>query len=247
MPNPVLQHALSRLPQYAPPSGLWEEIEAALDAEQHLSGAVRELPVYTPPETIWTNIETQLEQAPKQRRTIRAVWSMRVLLAAASLLLLLAAVRWIVRPTALPVEETIAQQTQQPNQTIASTPIPPNNPPGSKTTPQKPLKTSPKKSQTAGVAITVTQKVVDNQLLQVCREPENDAFALVDQLCRAQMPVCDIPEFKTLKTELDELTTAQDELRQALGLYADDPELVSQMVQLERERAVVLQQLMQFI
>ena len=61
------------------------------------------------------------------------------------------------------------------------------------------------------------------------------------------MPVCDIPEFKTLKTELDELTTAQNELRHALGLYADDPELVSQMVQLERERDLILQKLIQFI
>lgn len=109
------------------------------------------------------------------------------------------------------------------------------------------MKTTASKPKNAPEAIIVTQKVVDNQLLQVCREPENDAFALVDQLCRAQMPVCNLPEFKTLKTELDELTTAQNELRQALGLYADDPELVSQMVQLERERAVVLQQLMQFI
>ncbi len=247
MTDPVLQNALSRLPQYAPPAGLWEALEAALDAEQHLSGAVRELPVYTPPETIWANIETKLEQAPKQRRTIRAILSMRVLLAAASLLLLLAAVRWIIRPAALPVEETITQQTKQPNQTIASTPTPPNNPLAFKTTPQKPLKTRPQKTQTTGDAITVTQKVVDNQLLQVCREPQNDAFALVDQLCRAQMPVCDIPEFKTLKTELDELTTAQNELRHALGLYADDPELVSQMVQLERERDLILQKLIQFI
>ena len=151
MTDPVLQNALSRLPQYAPPAGLWEALEAALDAEQHLSGAVRELPVYTPPETIWANIETKLEQAPKQRRTIRAILSMRVLLAAASLLLLLAAVRWIIRPAALPVEETITQQTKQPNQTIASTPTPPNNPLAFKTTPQKPLKTRPQKTQTTGM------------------------------------------------------------------------------------------------
>ncbi len=247
MTDPVLQQALARLPQYAPPAGLWIEIEAALDAEQFLSGAVRELPVYTPPATIWADIESKLEKVPSQRRGIRLTLPRHVLLAAAALLLLVVAVRWLVRPMALPVEEIATLHPENPDRSATTAPLPPNNPLASGTAPKKPLKTRPQGPKAIRETITVTQKVVDNQLLQVCREPENDAFALVDQLCRAQMPVCDLPEFKTLKTELDELTTAQHELRQALGQYADDPELVSQMVQLERERAVLLQQLMQFI
>lgn len=96
-------------------------------------------------------------------------------------------------------------------------------------------------------AVAVTQEVADEQLLQMNAEPEDEAFQLIQNLCRSQVPVCEQPEFKTLKTELDELTEAKGELRQALGSFGDDPELHAQLARIERERSEVLRQMMAMI
>jgi len=243
MSDTRLQHALSRLPQYSPPPGVWAEIEAALAAEQFLEGAVQSLPEHAPPTAVWAGIEAGLEKAQQPRPIRRVLFPRRVQLAAASLLLFLAAGWWLLRPTPIAPTEVAERSPETPKQEIpASIPVP-RTPAVQRNLPHPP----PPNKATTRDAITFSQQVVDNQLLEVCREPENDAFSLVDQLCRTQMPVCEIPAFKSLKTELDELTTAQNELRQALGQYADDPQLLAQMVQLERERTAILQQLVQFI
>jgi len=96
-------------------------------------------------------------------------------------------------------------------------------------------------------ALAVTQELADDQLLQANAESEDDAFQLVQELCRTQTPVCEQPEFKTLKMELDELTDAKSELREALGSYGDDPELHTQLVRIERERSAVLRQMIAMI
>lgn len=96
-------------------------------------------------------------------------------------------------------------------------------------------------------AIAVTQEVVDEQLLHMNTESEDDAFQLVQELCRSQVPVCQQPGFKTLKSELDELTEAKSELRHALGAFGDDPELHAQLARIERERSEVLRQMMAMI
>ena len=96
-------------------------------------------------------------------------------------------------------------------------------------------------------AISVSQEVVDEQLLSMNTESEDDAFRLVQELCRSQVPVCEQPGFKSLKSELDELTEAKTELRHALGAFGDDPELHAQLARIERERSEVLRQMMAMI
>lgn len=98
-----------------------------------------------------------------------------------------------------------------------------------------------------GVKMAVTQEVVDDQLLDANREAEDDAFALVQQLCRNPSTVCSEPEFQSLKTELDELTSAKSALKSALGNYGDDPELHAQLARIERERSQLLRQMMSMI
>ena len=95
--------------------------------------------------------------------------------------------------------------------------------------------------------LQVSQELVDNRLLEPLQEQEDDAFEMVQHLCREQQPVCQIPEFRNLKTELDELTEARTSLREALGAYGNDPELVGQLVEIERERSRILQTLVTMI
>jgi hypothetical protein len=245
MNDHILKNALDRLPQYSPPAGLWEEIESVLEADEMIAGAVRELPSYTPPGMIWENIAANLDQIPQHRTATRLILSTRVLMVAASLAILLAAALWLFRPESAPAVAVVNPIKIITPELVAS--LPENNTTTPFPNPLKPVKNVFKKTKTVPGDISFSQKVVDNQLMEVCREQENEAFELVQNLCREQMPVCEIPEFKSLKTELDELTLAQTELREALGQYADDPQLVSQMVQIERERAAILQKLIQFI
>lgn len=100
---------------------------------------------------------------------------------------------------------------------------------------------------TETTAIATTQESVDDQLLGADTASEDEAFQMVQDLCRAQTLVCEQPEFKSLKTELEELTDAKTELREALGSYGDDPELHAQLARIERERSDVLRQMMSMI
>lgn len=102
-------------------------------------------------------------------------------------------------------------------------------------------------SSTGNAAIAVTQEVVDDQLLDANRETEDEAFALVQALCRQPATVCAEPEFQALKTELDELSSAKATLKTALGNFGDDPELHAQLARIERERSELLRQMMSMI
>ena len=95
--------------------------------------------------------------------------------------------------------------------------------------------------------IAVTQEVVDNQVFATVREPEDEAFQLIQTLCQGSAPVCREPAFLALKNELDELTDAKNELREALGQYGDDRDLTIQLVRIERERSDLLRQLVQMM
>jgi hypothetical protein len=95
--------------------------------------------------------------------------------------------------------------------------------------------------------IVQSQELVDPNILEATYAPEDSAFQFVEKLCETKVPVCQDPAFETLKTELDELSAAKDALRTAMGAYSDDPGLAEQMVRIERERSVLLQQIMQLI
>jgi len=104
-----------------------------------------------------------------------------------------------------------------------------------------------KTENSSGEQIVVSQEKLDEQIRASVQEEEDSAFELVQTLCQSRAPVCEQPEFKNLKSELDELTQAKESLRQALGQYGDDPSLAAQLVRIERERSGVLRQMMSMI
>ena len=96
----------------------------------------------------------------------------------------------------------------------------------------------------AEVSIRYSEEKADTVLLALAREPEDEAFRLVAAICRQPAPVCKDPEFIQLKAELDELTSAKSELREAMGLYETNPELNEQLTRIERERSELLRKMM---
>ena len=191
----TLQKALGQLPEYEPPTGLWDALEAALDADGLLSESARSLPQYDPPAQIWSNLENALAQ----KKTFRISFSRKILAAAAVGLLLLGA-WWFMSP------DTSGQGR-----------------------------------------VVVTQETLNEEIRNSVQEKDDAAFELVETLCASRAPVCEQPDFKALKSELDELSEAKKELRNTLGRYGDDPALAAQLVRIERERSGLLRQMMTMI
>ncbi|NJL75482.1 MAG: hypothetical protein HC892_11080 [Saprospiraceae bacterium] len=55
----TLLKAIQELPNYVPPSAVWEQIEVQLE-ETALHKAIAQLPVHQPPSTVWRQIEKRL-------------------------------------------------------------------------------------------------------------------------------------------------------------------------------------------
>ncbi|MBL7825142.1 MAG: hypothetical protein JNJ57_00820 [Saprospiraceae bacterium] len=100
-------------------------------------------------------------------------------------------------------------------------------------------------SESAEIAVTQTQ--LNETLRQPLEEPEDDAFAMINDLCKSRAPVCEQPTFKNLKTELEELTEAKTSIKSALGAYGDDPGLTAQLVRIEQQRTDLLRQIIALI
>jgi hypothetical protein len=74
-------------------------------------------------------------------------------------------------------------------------------------------------------------------------DEDEDAFDMVLAFCKTENIVCELPEFVTLKSELEELNNAREELKQALDHYGADAELVAQLTRIEHDRSDVLKKL----
>lgn len=243
----TLRSALDNMPEYTPPSDLWFHLEAALDAEILLDEVVAELPQYAPPAQIWEAIAAALPVTESQPKTtglsiwVRPIWKY----AAAAVLLIIAALWWI-QPPATTTELVAVPSPTTPSIHPPKTQKVPLIIPKKQIKPSRTPKTNAPKLFGESTIVR-TNTVIDNRLLETCNAPEDAAFALLDAYCKAQLSICEQPSIKALKSELDELTEAKTALQAAIGHYADDPELVAQLVQIERERSVLLQKIMQSI
>ncbi len=95
--------------------------------------------------------------------------------------------------------------------------------------------------------VSITEEVLDNTLANLSQEPEDNAFEMVDELCKTPAPICEEPAFKQMKMELDELTQAKNELKEAMGAYETDPELSAQLARIEQERSELLRNMISMI
>ncbi|TAG22325.1 MAG: hypothetical protein EAZ32_03245 [Cytophagia bacterium] len=72
-------------------------------------------------------------------------------------------------------------------------------------------------------------------------------YARIQALCTKRITACQKPDFKNLKRELDDLTTASLRLQEAIGTYNTDADLTQQLTDIERERGVILRKMEQRI
>lgn len=96
-------------------------------------------------------------------------------------------------------------------------------------------------------SVSYSQEAVDARL-QAGEEPEtNDRYQILKAYCEAETLVCSSKDFKRLKNEYETLDTAAEQLKQAMGAYNTEPELMRQFSNLEQEKAEVLNEMAKMI
>jgi len=88
----------------------------------------------------------------------------------------------------------------------------------------------------------------EKQPEQVAAYPLIDAqYDRIQQLCEQCVAICENPDFKNLKHELDDLTAASQQLKEVIGDYNTDDALHTQLAEIEKERGEILRRLTQQI
>lgn len=239
-----LAQAIARLPECQPPELLWDGIADYLDFEQELEAPISDMPAYMPPPVLWDELALKIEQIPEL--ALKPRWHIWLKWISAALLL------------ALFLTVGIELFKKQPSKSIhrpTPTPAIPTKPKSAEPIVQH----IPDRKQ-AGPAVKKVKKpgkpadrlsrhmeVVDDVLILACQQADDPNYNIIETLCVEALPVCEAPQFKKLKAELDELSRAHAALKGALGNFADDPELVAQLVDIERSRTQILQQLITMI
>ncbi len=93
------------------------------------------------------------------------------------------------------------------------------------------------------VTISYSQETVDEVLIKQDWDEDDDAFEMVLAFCETDHIVCELPEFVVLKSELEDLNNAREELKEALDHYGVDAELVAQLTRIELDRSDILKKM----
>ncbi|WP_428657161.1 anti-sigma factor [Runella sp.] len=91
--------------------------------------------------------------------------------------------------------------------------------------------------------ISYSQEKLNPKTMVLPNETIEKQYAHLQALCEERVTVCEKPEFKALKQELDDLTVAGNQLKEALGAYNTDAALSAQLSEIEQERADILRKL----
>jgi hypothetical protein len=68
-------------------------------------------------------------------------------------------------------------------------------------------------------------------------------YAQVLAVCEQKATVCDKPQFKALKRQLDDLTAASKQLEEVIGAYNNDPHLNEQLLMIEKDKTAIIDQM----
>jgi hypothetical protein len=94
-----------------------------------------------------------------------------------------------------------------------------------------------------GSDISYSQEKLDKQLLLSPTDDSQKQYDMIVAYCKEQNYVCQNPEFKELKTELEELNLASVHLKEAVGAYNTEPELMSQLTVIEQQKADIIRKM----
>ena len=95
--------------------------------------------------------------------------------------------------------------------------------------------------------IAYSTEVLDDRISMEGFDEDQEIFAEILAVCAVRTFTCEQDRFVGLRSQLEELNDARKLLRDAIGAYGTDPDLVVQLTKLERQRSGVLKELLQVI
>lgn len=91
--------------------------------------------------------------------------------------------------------------------------------------------------------ISYSQEKLDKQLLLSSTDDSQKQYEMIVAYCKEQTYICQNPEFKELKIELEELNLASLQLKDAVGHYNTEPELMAQLTTIEQQKADIIRKM----
>jgi hypothetical protein len=88
--------------------------------------------------------------------------------------------------------------------------------------------------------VTFTKQEIVTNISPTNIRTNQFGYEEIKKLCTEDKEICEKPEFKALKSELDELHTASLELKTAIGKYNTEPELVIQLAEIENQKSDII-------
>ena len=84
--------------------------------------------------------------------------------------------------------------------------------------------------------VSYSQEEIEDKLLAHDWDDDEEAFQEFMNICESRKFVCETPEFINLKEEFLELNEAKGALKEALGAFGTNPDLITQIKEIELER-----------
>ena len=91
--------------------------------------------------------------------------------------------------------------------------------------------------------IAYSEQKIDAQLLLQPSDNSDADYETIVAFCEEQTYVCENPEFRDLKVELDDLQAASIQLKEAIGEYNTEPQLMAQLAQIELQKSEILKKM----
>ena len=221
----TLKKALAQLPNCAPEASVWAAIDGQLQINNVTHDLKSDFNQYAPPSFIWDNLENELELNKNAQNTEGSIYELKIQELS------------INSPINSPIKSIKKQGLLRPLNvqkwamaagvaglifTVFSVLKPKN---------------------TEGFDLKYATEVVDNQLIKNDWNDSEADFKMVEDFCQQQIAACETPAFKTLKHELDELNTAREDIKKAIGDFNSNADLMLQLKDIEQQRITVLKQI----
>lgn len=91
--------------------------------------------------------------------------------------------------------------------------------------------------------VKYSEQKIDENLLLNPTDDSQQQYDMIVAYCKEQSYVCENDEFRTLKTELEELNTASNQLKEVVGQYNTEPELIAQLTTIEQQKSEILRKM----
>ncbi len=244
-----MQELAKKLPTYAPPDAVWEGIVQKLSAEEAqvenqedpLQEALKKLPIYAAPSFVWSSIEEKLEDSEQEKKAYdNEIKQLPIYSPPMSL--------WDgieqeldSTPKNVRILQPVFGLNTWQKYAIAALFM------GCLLTFGVVFYQNANSVGNEKITIAYSEEKYDPTPIKEDWDEDEAAFAKVEEICQQQAFICEQPEVKTLKSELDELNEAKQSLKNALGQYGTDETVVAELVAVEKERTAVLKKIMEKI